>query len=99
MTPVVYVPRDSSAVSMGAEEVADAIAHEAQRRSQEIRLIRNGSRGLYWLEPMVEVETRARPGCLWAGRSPKISNHCLRQISSTVERIDWHLGRLRRSLI
>jgi formate dehydrogenase iron-sulfur subunit len=53
----VYVPRDSSALSLGAEEVADAIAREAANRGVNIRLIRNGSRGLYWLEPMVEVAT------------------------------------------
>jgi len=44
---VVYVPRDSSALSLGAEEVADAIAREAGNRGVNIRLIRNGSRGLY----------------------------------------------------
>jgi len=53
----VYVPRDSSAVSLGANAVAEAIAAEATRRKAGIRLIRNGSRGLYWLEPTVEVET------------------------------------------
>jgi formate dehydrogenase iron-sulfur subunit len=53
----VYVPRDSSALSLGANAVADAIAIEATRRKASIRLIRNGSRGLYWLEPMVEVTT------------------------------------------
>ncbi len=53
----VYVPRDSSALSMGAERTAKAIAAEAQKRGIEITLIRNGSRGLFWLEPMVEVET------------------------------------------
>ena len=54
----VYVPRDSSAVSLGAGAVAEAIASEATRRKVDINLIRNGSRGLYWLEPMVEVETK-----------------------------------------
>src|SRR5712675_1705471 len=53
----VYVPRDSSALSLGANGVADAIAVEATRRKVDINLIRNGSRGLYWLEPMVEVAT------------------------------------------
>jgi formate dehydrogenase iron-sulfur subunit len=53
----VYVPRDSSAVSLGANAVAEAIAAEATRRKAGIRLIRNGSRGLYWLEPTVEVAT------------------------------------------
>jgi formate dehydrogenase iron-sulfur subunit len=53
----VYVPCDSSAISVGAEAVADAIVSEAARRNATIKLIRNGSRGLYWLEPMVEVAT------------------------------------------
>jgi formate dehydrogenase iron-sulfur subunit len=50
----VYVPRDSGALSMGAGEVADAVA---ARLPDGISLVRNGSRGLYWLEPLVEVET------------------------------------------
>lgn len=53
----VYVPADSSAVAVGADEVAAAIAAEAQRRGVDIDLVRNGSRGLYWLEPLVEVQT------------------------------------------
>lgn len=53
----VYVPRDSSALSMGAEKVAAAIAAEAKNRGLAIEIIRNGSRGLYWLETMVEVAT------------------------------------------
>ena len=53
----VYVPRDSSALGLGAEAVAKAIQSEAARRNLELNLVRNGSRGLYWLEPMVEVET------------------------------------------
>ena len=50
----VYVPRDSGALSMGAGAVADAIG---ARLSAGTSLVRNGSRGLYWLEPLVEVET------------------------------------------
>jgi len=53
----VYIPRDSSALSVGAEKVAIAIAQEAKKRELEITIIRNGSRGLYWLETMVEVAT------------------------------------------
>jgi formate dehydrogenase iron-sulfur subunit len=53
----VYVPRDSSALSLGAESVASAVAVEAARRKADVTIVRNGSRGLYWLEPMVEVET------------------------------------------
>ena len=55
----VYVPCDSSAVSLGADRIAAAITLEAQSRGIEINLIRNGSRGLYWLEPLVEVVTDA----------------------------------------
>ena len=57
MNATAYVPRDSSALSLGAGKVADAIAAEAHRRNVELRLVRNGSRGMFWLEPMVEVET------------------------------------------
>ena len=53
----VYVPRDSTALSIGANRTAKAIVLEAQKRGIEIELIRNGSRGLFWLEPLVEVAT------------------------------------------
>jgi formate dehydrogenase iron-sulfur subunit len=53
----VYVPRDASALSLGAGDVADAINKEASARGVELRLIRNGSRGAFWLEPLVEVVT------------------------------------------
>ena len=53
----VYVPRDSSALSLGADRTAKAIQAEADKRGIEIELIRNGSRGLFWLEPLVEVAT------------------------------------------
>jgi formate dehydrogenase iron-sulfur subunit len=54
----VFVPRDSGALSLGAEQVARAIAQEAARRKIDLTLVRNGSRGLYWLEPMVEAATQ-----------------------------------------
>ena len=52
----VFVPRDTTACSMGADGVAAAIAAEAARRGESVTVVRNGSRGLYWLEPMIEVE-------------------------------------------
>jgi formate dehydrogenase iron-sulfur subunit len=52
----VYVPNDTTARSVGADAVADAIASAAAERGIAIELVRNGSRGLYWLEPLVEVE-------------------------------------------
>jgi formate dehydrogenase iron-sulfur subunit len=59
MTPRVYVPRDVAARSVGADATAKAILAEAARRGIDIQLIRNGSRGLLWLEPLVEVGTAA----------------------------------------
>jgi formate dehydrogenase iron-sulfur subunit len=53
----VYVPLDSSALAMGAEKVARQLTVEAAKRGEKVHIVRNGSRGLYWLEPMVEVET------------------------------------------
>ena len=60
MNPVkIYVSRDSAACSVGAEETARAIVAEAAKSEVAIELIRNGSRGLLWLEPLVEVATAA----------------------------------------
>ncbi len=57
MSIQVFVPRDSSALSLGADQVAAAISAEAKKRGVGIDLVRNGSRGLFWLEPMVEIGT------------------------------------------
>jgi formate dehydrogenase iron-sulfur subunit len=57
MTIRVYVPRDAGALSLGANGVADAILAEARRRKLDLAVTRTGSRGLFWLEPMVEVAT------------------------------------------
>ncbi|MGF6604776.1 hypothetical protein P3T23_009532, partial [Paraburkholderia sp. GAS448] len=55
----IFVPRDSAALALGADALAAAIADEAARRGVAIELVRNGSRGLLWLEPLVEVDTPA----------------------------------------
>jgi len=52
MSIKVFVPRDSAAISVGADFVANKLAN-----LDDIELIRNGSRGLFWLEPMVEVDS------------------------------------------
>ena len=57
MTVTVYVPKDASALSLGADEVADAIVSEAAVRKVDLHLVRNGSRGNFSLEPLVEVVT------------------------------------------
>ncbi len=59
MSTRIYVPIDSTALSLGAEKVARAIATEAAKRGIAIELVRNGSRGAFWLEPLVEVQTPA----------------------------------------
>ena len=53
----IFVPCDAAALSVGADRVAAAIASEAAKRNVDIALVRNGSRGMFWLEPLVEVET------------------------------------------
>lgn len=55
----IYLPLDSAAVAMGAEDVAAAILAHAAKAGIKVQLIRNGSRGMVWLEPLVEVETPA----------------------------------------
>jgi formate dehydrogenase iron-sulfur subunit len=55
MTVRIYVPRDAGAVAVGADEVARALWAAADRGGEGVEIIRTGSRGLYWLEPMVEV--------------------------------------------
>ena len=57
MTTKVYVPRDTTSLSLGANQVATAISLAALNHSGDVEIVRNGSRGLFWLEPMVEVET------------------------------------------
>jgi formate dehydrogenase iron-sulfur subunit len=56
----VFVPSDTAAKSLGADGVADAMRSEAASRGEHIEIVRNGSRGVYWLEPLVEVEVGGR---------------------------------------
>jgi formate dehydrogenase iron-sulfur subunit len=53
----VYVPRETTANALGAERVARAIAAEAEKRGEAVTIVRNGSRGMCFLEPLVEVAT------------------------------------------
>ena len=88
MSTRVFVPADSTARSLGADAVAEAIA--AQR--PELDIVRTGSRGLYWLEPLVEIETEGGriafgpvedAGALFANRVPG-SDHpnCLGRVEA-----------------
>jgi formate dehydrogenase iron-sulfur subunit len=58
MSVRIYVPKDSGAIAVGADDVARAVAEAAKRRNVALEIVRTGSRGLYWLEPMIEVETK-----------------------------------------
>lgn len=59
-TPVrLYVPKDTAALAVGADAVVHAITQEAEHRGLSIEIVRNGSRGLLWLETLVEVQTSA----------------------------------------
>src|SRR5262249_41665356 len=59
MTARIYIPRDAGAIAVGADDVASALVAAARRRNLAIEVVRTGSRGLYWLEPMIEVATPA----------------------------------------
>jgi len=61
MTINIYIPRDTSALAMGADEVVKALRFQVKMfhlpLNKELNIIRNGSRGLFYLEPLIEVET------------------------------------------
>ena len=54
---IIYVPRDAAALAMDADVVARDIERIADERGLSVQVVRNGSRGLLWLEPMVEIAT------------------------------------------
>ena len=55
----IFLPLDSVAVALGADDIAHAIHLHAQAKGIAVQLVRNGSRGMVWLEPLAEVETPA----------------------------------------
>ena len=54
-----YVPRDTATIALGADEVAAGLQSGIVAQGLPLTIVRNGSRGLYWLEPMLELETAA----------------------------------------
>jgi formate dehydrogenase iron-sulfur subunit len=56
VTARIFVSDDAAAVSVGADEVAAAIAAEAAKKKADVTITRVGTRGMLWLEPLVEVE-------------------------------------------
>jgi formate dehydrogenase iron-sulfur subunit len=57
MSMRLFVSRDAGAIAVGADEVALALEQAAPTRGMAVEIVRTGSRGLYWLEPLVEVAT------------------------------------------
>jgi formate dehydrogenase iron-sulfur subunit len=55
--PRIYLSRDAGALALGADDVERAILAAARQRGLDIEIVRTGSRGLFWLEPMIEVAT------------------------------------------
>ena len=78
MTLRLFIPGDAGALAVGADEVAAALQVAAIARGAPIEIVRTGSRGLYWLEPLVEVETPAgRVGyraCRWSHPMSRVSS-------------------------
>ncbi|OUD10227.1 formate dehydrogenase [Marivivens niveibacter] len=53
----IYIPRDAAAKALGADRIAAAVQAEIAERGIDATIIRNGTRGMIWLEPLVEIET------------------------------------------
>ncbi len=71
----VYVPRDAAALSVGADEVAQTLESAIKLRKLDAKIIRTGSRGMMWLEPLVEVDvngTRIAYGPVTAADVPSL---------------------------
>ena len=52
----VFISRDSGALCVGADQIARALFKAIERRGLDVEIVRTGSRGMYWLEPTIEVE-------------------------------------------
>ena len=57
MSALIYVPSDTTAKALGADHLAQQVGLLAAERGIDVEVVRNGTRGLYWLEPLVEVDT------------------------------------------
>ncbi len=95
-----YLPLDSVAVALGAEAIAAAILTEAARRGVRVDLVRNGSRGMVWLEPLVEVETdagRIGVGPMTLADVPALFGSAARHPKAVglVEELPWMKGQTR----
>jgi formate dehydrogenase iron-sulfur subunit len=75
MSITIYIPRDAAALALGADDVAHAMAEQLSDRGLSAKIVRNGSRGMHWLEPLVEVDvggTRLAYGPVAASDVPSL---------------------------
>ncbi len=70
MAKKIFIPADTSAIALGSNEVSEKFLRLAKKRGVEIEVVRNGSRGAYWLEPLVEAET-PEGRVAWGAVAPK----------------------------
>jgi formate dehydrogenase iron-sulfur subunit len=84
----IYVPLDSATKALGADEIADAIVAEAGARGMTVEVISNGTRGMIWLEPLIEVETEN--GLVGYGAMDQADVPAL--LDGTLKDLDWMKG-------
>ncbi len=80
MTTRIFVSRDAGSVAVGADDVARALEQAAAKKGASVEIVRTGSRGLYWLEPMIEVTTpkgRIAFGPVTESDAHRYSTRCL----------------------
>ncbi|AGI67339.1 NADH-quinone oxidoreductase subunit F [Octadecabacter antarcticus 307] len=93
----IYVPLDSAAKALGADDVAATIRSQAAIRGLDVNLIRTGSRGMIWREPLVEIETdQGRVGYVAVDIAdvPALLDGTLESIG-LVDELDWMKGQTR----
>ncbi|MDD7972243.1 formate dehydrogenase beta subunit [Roseinatronobacter alkalisoli] len=88
----IFVPADSAALALGADDVAAAITQQARARGLTVELVRNGTRGMIWLEPLVEVEidgVRHGFGPATPGDADAILDGSSPKALGPVDELDW----------
>ncbi|MFN6980190.1 MAG: formate dehydrogenase, partial [Gemmobacter sp.] len=94
----VWISQDAAARAVGADRIADAVAAEAARRGVPLTLTRTGSRGMVWLEPLVEVEIAGRRhafGPLSPGDVPALFDGGAACALGPTEDLPWMRGQMR----
>ena len=93
----IYIPMDSAAKALGADEVAGAVRREAASRGIDAQIIRNGTRGMIWLEPLVEIDQgqgRIGYGAVTPGDVPGLLDGKLENLGP-VDELPWYARQTR----